>query len=248
MIGYPIPGVTVALAADGEILVKGPNVMRGYFHNPEATARALTDDGWFRTGDLGAFLGAGLTLVSRKDRVFKLLNAEKVIPTGIENRLAGMNPYIRHVIVAGSGRDFLAAFIFPDYFRIREEFGDDIATADRVVKDSLRQTVLAFNREHVVKYEHIQAFVVVSKELSIEDGELTPSLKVRVRNVLEQSGEYLEAVYEPSDRCDCRFLRKVMRLTVDDRPCFAGSSRTLDRCHECGSFVFDEGIRAAGLT
>ena len=62
-------------------------------------------------------------LIARKDRVFKLLNAEKVIPTAIENRLAGMNPYIRHVIVAGDGQSFLAALIFPDLFRIREEFG-----------------------------------------------------------------------------------------------------------------------------
>jgi long-subunit acyl-CoA synthetase (AMP-forming) len=100
--------------------------------------------------------------VSRKDRVFKMLNAEKVIPTEIENRLAGMNPYIRHVIVTGSGRDFLAALIFPDFFRIREEFGTDVAAAERVVKDSLRETVLAFNREHSVKYEH-QAFAVVSR-------------------------------------------------------------------------------------
>ena len=248
MIGYPIPGVTIALAEDGEILVKGPNVMRGYFRNPAATAAALPGDGWFHTGDLGELLGTGLRLVSRKDRVFKMLNAEKVIPTGIENRLAGMNPYIRHVIVAGSGREFLAALIFPDFFRIREEFGEDTATAERVVKASLRETVLAFNCEHAVKYDRIQAFVVISKELTIEDQELTPSLKVRVGNVLESAGEYLEAVYQPHEGCDCRFLRKVMRLTADERPCFSGVSRTLDRCHECGSFVFGDGPGPAGLT
>lgn len=246
MIGYPLPGVTVTLATDREILIQGPNVMRGYFRNSEATAKALPGDGWFHTGDLGELLGAGLKLVSRKDRVFKMLNAEKVIPTEIENRLAGMNPYIRHVIVTGSGRDFLAALIFPDFFRIREEFGRDVAAAERVVKASLRETVLAFNREHAVKYEHVQAFVVVSKELSIEDQELTPSLKVRVGNVLENVGEYLEAVYEPSEGCDCRFLRKVMRLTADDRRCFAGSSRTLDHCHECGRFVFGDEAGPAG--
>jgi hypothetical protein len=111
----------------------------------------------------------------------------------------------------------------------------------------LRETVLAFNREHAVKYDRIQAFVVISKELSIEDQELTPSLKVRVGNVLERAGEYLEAVYEPHEGCDCRFLRKVMRLAPDDRPCLAGGPRTLDRCHECGSFVFGEGDGPAGL-
>jgi long-subunit acyl-CoA synthetase (AMP-forming) len=240
LVGYPIPGVRVRIAPDGEILVQGPNVMQGYFDNPEDTAKALPGDGWFHTGDLGEFVGAGLKLVARKDRVFKMLNAEKIVPTGIENRLAGMNPYIRHVVVTGAGRSFLAALIFPDFFRIAEEFGDDQVTADRMVKESLRETILAFNRDHPVKYERIQAFTVISKELSIEDHELTPSLKVRVRNVLDHAEAYLEAVYEPSAGCDCRFLRKVLRLAPDDRLCFAGRDRTLDRCHECGSLVFGE--------
>jgi long-subunit acyl-CoA synthetase (AMP-forming) len=240
LVGYPIPGVTIGIAPDGEILVRGPNVMRGYYGDPDATARALPGDGWFHTGDLGEFVGAALKLVARKDRVFKMLNAEKVVPTEIENRLAGMNSFIRHVIVAGQGERFLSALIFPDYFRIAEQFGADRETADRVVKDSLRETLLAFNREHQVKYERIQAFAVISKELSLEGEELTPSMKVRVRNVLAHAEEYLEAVYAPSRECDCRFLRKVMRLSPDDRRCFAGVDRTLDECHACGSFVFDD--------
>ena len=240
MVGYPIPGVEVGIGADGEILVRGPNVMQGYFGNSEDTDRALPGDGWFHTGDLGEFAGAGLKLVARKDRVFKLLNAEKVVPTAIENRLAGMNPYIRHVVVTGAGRTFLAALIFPDFYRISQEFGDDQATAEQRVKDSLRDTIIAFNREHPVKYERIQAFAVISKELTIEEHELTPSLKVRVQNILAGSAEYLDAVYEPSADCDCRFLRKVLRIAPDERLCFAGRDRTLDRCHECGSLVFGE--------
>jgi long-subunit acyl-CoA synthetase (AMP-forming) len=240
MVGYPLPGVRVRIAADGEILVQGPNVMLGYFANPEDTAIALPGDGWFHTGDLGEFAGAGLKLVARKDRVFKMLTGEKIVPTGIENRLAGMNPYIRHVVVTGAGHSFLAALIFPDFFRIAEEFGEDVASADRAVKDSLRETIIAFNREHSVKYERIQAFAVVNRELTIEEHELTPSLKVRVQNVLETSMDYLEAVYEPSADCDCRFLRKVVRITPDERLCFAGLDRTLDRCHECGSLLFGE--------
>lgn len=244
MVGYPIPGVRIRVAPDGEILVRGPNVMRGYFANPEATAQALPGDGWFHTGDLGELAGAGLRLVSRKDRVFKLLNAEKVVPTEIENRLAGSNPYIRHVIVTGSGRDFLSAVIFPDFYRIREEFGDDRDRADQAVKASLRECVLAFNRSHPVPYERIQAFAVVSRELTVESQELTPSLKVRFRNVLESVEEYVDAVYEPDRDCDCRFLRKVMRLTPDERRCVAGRDVTLDRCHECASFVFDDAAGA----
>jgi long-subunit acyl-CoA synthetase (AMP-forming) len=240
VVGYPIPGITLRLAPDGEILVRGPNVMAGYFRNPEATAQALPGDGWFHTGDLGEFVGTALRLLTRKDRVFKLLNAEKVVPTTLEQVIASRNPYIRHVIVAGEGRGSLSALIFPDFFRIEQEFGPDRATAERIVKESLRETLLEFNREHPVKYERIQAFAIVSKELTVEDQELTPSLKVRFRNVLESSAGYLEAIYQPSADCDCRFLRKVMRLESDDRRCFMGHDRTLDRCHECSGFVFAE--------
>ncbi|MDE3173365.1 MAG: AMP-binding protein [Gemmatimonadota bacterium] len=240
MVGYPIPGVKVRIAPDGEVLIRGPNVMTGYYRNDAATAAALPGDGWFHTGDLGEFAGAGLRLVGRKDRVFKMLNAEKVVPTEIENRLAGMNPYIRHVIVTGDGREFVAALVFPDFFRIAEEFGNDRAAADRAVKASLRETMLEFNRTHPVRYERISAFAVISRELSIEGGELTPSLKVRVRTVLAGNHGYLNAVYEPSAECDCRFLRKVLRLHDDPRRCFAGRDRTLAQCHECASFIFDD--------
>jgi len=243
-VGYPIPGVSVRIAPDGEILVRGPNVMLGYYRDPVATARALPGDGWFHTGDLGELSGNALRLVGRKDRVFKMLNAEKVVPTDIENRLAGMNKYIRHVIVTGDGRDFVAALVFPDYFRIAEEFGTNREAAEREVKASLRATVLAFNESHPVKYERISAFAVISQELSIEEGDLTPSLKLRVKNVLERSRGYVDAVYEPSVACECRYLRKVLRLSDDPRRCFAGRERTLAQCHECGAFIFDEPHRA----
>jgi long-subunit acyl-CoA synthetase (AMP-forming) len=140
IVGYPIPGVELRLAGDGEILVRGPNVMRGYHGNPEATARALPGDGWFRTGDLGELVGSALRLLTRKDRVFKLLNAEKIIPTVLENRLAGQNKYIRHVVVVGDGRGFLAALVFPNFFLIEQEFGSDRETARRCGAASRRST------------------------------------------------------------------------------------------------------------
>jgi long-subunit acyl-CoA synthetase (AMP-forming) len=233
VVGYPIPGVELRLASDGEILVRGPNVMRGYHRDPEATARVLPGDGWFRTGDLGELRGSALKLLARKDRVFKMLNAEKVIPTVMENRLAGQNKYIRHVLVVGDGRGFLAALVFPNFFLIEQEFGPDREKAASTVRESFRQTIEAMNRENPVKYEHIQAFAVVGKQLTVEDGELTPSMKVRVENVLRGSREYIDAIYEPLKDCDCRFLRKVLRMAPDPRSCPAGEDLTLDRCHEC---------------
>ncbi|MBZ5637152.1 MAG: AMP-binding protein [Acidobacteriia bacterium] len=240
MVGYPLPGVRIRLAEDGEILVQGPNVTRGYHGDPEATAKVLPGDGWLRTGDLGGFAGDGLRLVGRKDRVFEMAGGGRIFPTEIENDLAGRNKYVRHVVVAGDGRSFLSALIFPDFFLIEEEFGKDREKAESVVKESLRRTVLEFNRERVVEHERLQAFAVVSKELSIEDNELTPSMKVRVRNVLRNAEEHLEAIYAPTEDSDCRLLQKVMRLAPDPRRCFVDSDKTLDQCHECGSFVFGD--------
>ncbi len=240
MVGYPIPSVEVRIAPDGEILVRGPNVMLGYHDNPAATKRALPGDGWFHTGDLGEFAGRGLKLLARKDRVFKLLNGEMVIPTPLEMWLAGRCRYIRHVLVIGAGTDALSALVFPDFFLIEEEFGDDHAAAERIVKEALRGAILELNRTNPVRYQKIRAFAVVSRTLTVEGQELTPSMKVRVGNVLKNSREYVEAIYEPSRDCDCRFLKKVMRLSQDDRPCLRGKDLTIDRCHECGAFVFPE--------
>jgi long-subunit acyl-CoA synthetase (AMP-forming) len=175
--------------------------------------------------------------VTRKDRVFKMLNAEKIVPTVLENRLAGFSEYIQHVLIVGDGRSFLAALVFPDLFRIREEFGDDRDRASEVVKAALVETVRRFNEANPVKYERLQAFAVIDRELTLEDHELTPSLKVRVRNVLKNSEQFLEAIYDPLHDCDCRFLRKILRLQPDDRPCPRGKSATLDRCHECGPII-----------
>ncbi|NOZ75503.1 MAG: AMP-binding protein, partial [FCB group bacterium] len=88
IVGKPIPGVEIGFDEDGEILVRGPNIMKGYYKNPEETERVLIADGWFRTGDVGAYTKTGVQLISRKDRIFKLSNAEKVIPTEIENLIA----------------------------------------------------------------------------------------------------------------------------------------------------------------
>jgi hypothetical protein len=109
-----------------------------------------------------------------------------------------------------------------------------------VVRGKLRDAILDTNRANPVKYEHIEAFAVVSRELSVERGELTPSTKVRVNQVLKSCQDVLEAIYEPAPSCNCDVLRKVMRLLPDERGCFQGHDLTLDQCHRCGAFIFDE--------
>ncbi len=240
MVGYPIPGVTIRLEDDGEILIRGPNVMLGYHRNEEETRRVLPGDGWFRTGDLGAIAGRGLRLIARKDRLFKLLSGERVTPSPLESQIAGMSKYIQHVVVGGSGREHVTALIFPNLGLIKEEFGDDVERAEREVRESFFGAIRQVNDGHPVHYERIKAFVVLGHCLTLEKGELTPSMKVRAKNVLENHEKHLEAVYDPSADCDCRLLRRVVRLVPDSRPCFLDKGTTLDRCHECGSIIAED--------
>ncbi|MEE8336116.1 MAG: AMP-binding protein, partial [Candidatus Neomarinimicrobiota bacterium] len=111
VVGVPIPGVSLRLSEDGEINVKGPNVMRGYYHNPEATKNVL-NSAWFSTGDIGEYADTGLKLISRKDRIFKLSNAEKVIPAEIENLITRNCAYLAHALIVGSGRDYPVILLF----------------------------------------------------------------------------------------------------------------------------------------
>ena len=119
-VGFPIPGGRVRVDSDQEILVKGPNVMQGYLDDEEATAHVIDDEGWFHTGDLGEFTAEGLRIFGRKDGAFKLTTGEKVHPQRIENVLVNESPYISMALVRGSGKDFVAALIYPDMSRLRE--------------------------------------------------------------------------------------------------------------------------------
>jgi len=103
VVGFPIPGVELKLGDENEILVKGPNVMRGYFRRPEASAGVFSD-GWFRTGDVGTIGDEGVRIISRLDRMFKLGNGEKVFPARIEDRIAGRCKFIKYAYVFGSGQ------------------------------------------------------------------------------------------------------------------------------------------------
>ncbi len=240
MVGYPIPGVTVCIADDGEILVHGPNVMRGYDNDPEATLAALPGDGWFHTGDLGEFIGTGLKLVARKDRVFKMLNAEKIVPTEIENRLAGMNNFIRHVIVAGDGRRFLAALIFPDYFRIAEQFGDDRVDGRArgegfAPRDDPRvqsRTPGEIRADRGIRGDHEGTVDRGAGTDAVDEGARAQRAAERgrvPRGDLRTDRRLRLPLPAEGHATDTRRTALLHRQT-----------RTLDRCHECGSFVFGD--------
>jgi len=202
VVGKPIPGVSLKIAPDGEILVKGPNVMAGYYHNPTTTREVFTADGWFKTGDVGAFTNAGLRLISRKDRIFKLSNAEKVVPTEIENLVIRDCAYLAHAYVAESGRDYPVALLFPNktmFSQIPDE--SRLKTGcqhPRTLPDlarCLRNCLRALNTGLDPKYYRLNSVMLLDRELSIENEELTPSLKLAPNVVGKVFKAHIEALY-----------------------------------------------------
>ncbi|MEE9465140.1 MAG: AMP-binding protein [Candidatus Neomarinimicrobiota bacterium] len=184
-VGRPIPGVDLKLADDGEILVKGANVMTGYFDNPEATAEAFTDDGWFRTGDVGEFTATGLRLISRRDRIFKLSNAEKVVPAEIENLIAADCVFLAQAYVTGGGRDFPVVLLFPnramlsmlpDSSRLKD--GCQCPRSLDELASCLKNCLRLMNGTISARFARPQVALLLDRELSIDNAELTPSMKL----------------------------------------------------------------------
>jgi len=202
VVGKPIPGVSVRIADDDEIQVKGPNVMTSYYKNDEANEGAFTEDGWYRTGDVGAITETGLKLVSRKDRIFKLSNGEKVVPTDLEKVIELKCHYVQHVIISGSGEDHPVALIFPnqkmlenpDYQKSPEEgcfCPRDLNELGKCLQGCLHDA----NCDIKQKFSKIKSAAIIGSELSLDDNTLTPSMKVAPKNVLEKYKAHLINMY-----------------------------------------------------
>ncbi len=202
VVGLPIPGVSVRISEDDEIQVKGPNVMSEYYENDEANKNTFTDDGWYRTGDVGALTSTGLKLISRKDRIFKLSNGEKVIPTDLEKIIEKKCHYVQYVIVSGSGYDYPVALIFPnqnmlknpDYQKSPEDgcfCPRDINEFGKCLQGCLRQS----NDELKQKFAKIKKAIVLNSCLSLDDNTLTPSMKMAPKRVLEKYKDYYQDLY-----------------------------------------------------
>lgn len=203
VVGQPIPGVQVRIDADGEVLVQGPNVMRGYYRNDEANAGIFTDDGWFRTGDVGEMGPTGLRIVTRKDRIFKLSNGEKVIPTDLERAIEGSCHYVSFAVVSGNGQDYPVALLFPD----RRQLGNpdysvtplDGCLCPRTLEElqqCLRGCLKNANCSIGQKFSKVRKAVIIDDELSLEKSTLTPSMKVAPVKVLETYREHLDHLYD----------------------------------------------------
>jgi long-subunit acyl-CoA synthetase (AMP-forming) len=202
-VGFPIPGVAVRVDGDQEILVKGPNVMLGYLADEDATARVFTEDGWFRSGDLGEFTPDGLRIFGRRDGAFKLTTGEKVHPQRIENVLVNESAFISGGMAIGSGRDFVAALIFPDMSRLGEwaaEQGVNLADGmDQPAIHALFAAELArVNPLIEFRYQRVRRAALADQEPSLARGELTPSGKLVRKAVSQAYKQKLDALFSPA--------------------------------------------------
>lgn len=203
-VGPILKNVQVKLAEDGEILCKGNNVMVGYYKNPEATAKELTSDGWFHTGDIGTWVeDKFLKITDRKKEIFKTSGGKYVAPQVIENKMRE-SPYIEQMMVVGPGRKFVSALIVPNYAQVKSKLKaegkslpDDNAALireDAVIK-LIQQQIDRYNPEfgHV---EQVKKITLLPTEWTIDNGILTPKLSIRRKVVEEQYKKEIEAMYE----------------------------------------------------
>jgi long-chain acyl-CoA synthetase len=201
-VGVPFEGIELQIAADGEILIRGANIMRGYYGQPEATADVLKD-GWFATGDVGFIDEAGhLHITDRKKDLFKLSNGKYVAPQLIESLLK-QSEFVSQVVIVGAGRKQPVALIVPDWESLRDALKSEGATVpeDRVELSNDPQAIKMVQRDvasltaELVDYERIRRVALLPDELTIDNGELTPTLKVKRRVIDEKFGNLIEQLY-----------------------------------------------------
>jgi long-chain acyl-CoA synthetase len=184
-VGPPIPGMEVKIAEDGEVLLRGPGVMRGYHNRPDATAETLVD-GWLHTGDIGEVDDAGrLKITDRKKELIKTSGGKYVAPAPIESLLKAASPYISNVIVHGDRRKYCVALVTLD---------PDTRAGLRDAEAEVARAVEAVNAQ-LARHETIKRFAVLEEDLSVEDGLLTASLKPRRREIEKRYASVLDGLY-----------------------------------------------------
>ncbi|MFF8376000.1 AMP-dependent synthetase/ligase [Streptomyces sp. NPDC015661] len=203
-VGRPLPGTEVRIAEDGEILLRGPGIMRGYHNLPEKTAEVLESDGWFRTGDIGEIDDEGFVRITdRKKDLFKTSGGKYVAPTEIEGRFKAVCPFVSNILVIGNGRNYCTALIALDEtaimpWAVSNGLGGR-GYAEVVSAPEVRALIDGFVQRvngDLQRWQTIKKFSLLPRDLDVEHGELTPSLKVK-RPVVERAyAELVEAMYE----------------------------------------------------
>ena len=203
-VGWPFPGTEAKIADDGEILLRGPGVMTAYHDLPAATAEALDEDGWFHTGDVGQIDADGyLRITDRKKDMFKTSQGKYVAPSAIDAKFKGLCPYVSELLVYGEAKPYCVALVSLDKEAITDWAGKhglggdsfaEIASDDKT-KELIAGYIDELNLE-LNRWEQIKRFTIIDRELSIEAGDLTPSMKLRRKVVVEKFADRLSALYE----------------------------------------------------
>jgi long-chain acyl-CoA synthetase len=201
-VGRPAPGTECRLGEDGEVLIRGPNIFAGYLRNPEATAQMIDQDGWLHTGDLGVIDENGfLSIVGRKKEIIITSGGKNISPEKVENALK-MSPFIKEAVALGDGRKFVAALVQIDFeivsdWALRRGIGHseyaDLAARPQVEK-LVKEAIDAAN-DHLAGPEQVRSFRILPKELHEDDGEMTPTRKVRRRFVVEKFSTLVHSIY-----------------------------------------------------
>ncbi len=200
--GTAIPECEFIIDDDGEILTRGGNLMKGYYRNPEATAAAMTPEGWFRTGDIGYQDDEGFLHITDRKRDVIVNDKEMVIaPQGIES-LIGQDHYIEHIIVAGDRREYLTALIVPDYDALKEYARSgkiswtsmEDLTGKPEIYDFYRQRI-DMHSDYLPPHEKIRRFTLLPRKFSMEEGELTPTHKIRRRTIEKHFKNIIDGMY-----------------------------------------------------
>ena len=200
-VGKPVPRVDIKIASDGEILARGPNIMKGYYKK-EAETREVFEDGWFKTGDIGRFDPDGfLVITDRKKDLLVTSGGKNIAPQPIENMLKA-SPYITGGVVIGDRKRFIAALVVPDFDKLQEYAraqGIAYSSLDDLCRD---RRIVGFLKAEVdrvtpllASYERIKRIAVLPRDFEIERGEITPSLKVRRANVTNAYQSLIDAMY-----------------------------------------------------
>lgn len=209
-VGRPIPGTEIRIADDGEILIRGPQVMKGYYRDPEATAAVLDADGWFKTGDIGELDAEGyLRITDRKKELIKTAGGKYIAPQPIENALK-RSRYISEAVLVGDRRPYPIVLIVPNFDAMREWARQHNVPATTPEALSMNERAVARIEREVqertsgfARFEQPKKVLVLSREFSLEEGEITPTLKVKRRVVEKRYAERIEALYaEPGNPHD----------------------------------------------
>jgi long-chain acyl-CoA synthetase len=204
-VGKPLSNVEVQIADDGELLVRGPSVFKGYWKMPEETAAAF-EDGWFKTGDIARLDDEGfLSITDRKKDLIKTSGGKFIAPQPIENSLK-VNQYVGEAALLGDKRRFPAVLIipsFPDLEQWAHQHGVKFSSRKQLVKahqvQSLYQGIVEDLNQNLAQFEKLKKVLVVPDELSIESGTLTPSMKLRRRNLTERYKKEIDALYAEAE-------------------------------------------------